>query len=370
MRGALVLSLVVVTGLGFAAFAQGELTGSWNTTITISPGEAALAVFFDFTSDLTVAYSVGGWAFGSYFKVDDTGFADAYFTAGGSFGAFGIDSKMVFSPTGGFTSWTVGTSFVSASVDFGIDVDLLSDDLMLVLTGAATTGLVDTDARVAFGLAGGGCDLDWRGIDITVWLPFCCAGVTATFGIDCAGFQSLCFGVDGIAILNIPWFSLGAELCFKLESKTLVLTPAFDFGADVCFDVYMCADSTGGKGPLSVLQIVDIYVTGIGLKCEIGGVSFTGISFWGNQCTSLKPSALGDYWEMYKIATTEAACCGPFDFDIAVFFDADSTYLVDIAAFEASFSYSLGDTLVFSMGLDCTALSGLANLSIGFRVIW
>jgi hypothetical protein len=370
VRGALVLSLVVAVGLGFAAFAQGELTGSWDATITIHPEEAALGDFFDFTSALTVTYSVGGWGFTSYFKVDDAGFSDVYFTAGGSFGAFTIDSKLVLSTAGGFSSWAVDTSFTFGSADFGIGLDLVSNDLTLTLTTAATTGLVDLDTTIRFGQSGGGCDLGWRGIDATVGFPFHCAGVTATLAVDCAGFRSLSLEVDGIALSNIPWFRLGAKLRFELESKTLVLTPAFAFGADVCFSVYACSDSDGGKGPLTALQILDIYVAGIGLTCEVGGVSFTGISFWGDGCASLKPSTLGSHWEMYRIATTEGACCGSFDFDVAVFFDVASTYLSDIAAFEASFSYDLGDAFALTLGLDYTAASGLTEWTIGFDITW
>jgi len=112
-------------------------------------------------------------------------------------------------------------------------------------------------------------------------------------------------------------------------------------------------------------------VSGIGLVCEIGGVSFTGISFWGDVCADLKPDILGDYWEMYQIATTEDACCGPFDFSIAVYFDSASDSLFDVAAFEADFSYELGETLTFTMGLyNQFSPTDDLELTIGFEVTW
>jgi len=385
MRKALVLSLAVILGLGFAAFAQGELSGEWDTEINIDPDANQLGGFFGFTSELTVTYSIGGWDLTSYSVFDETGWLVQTFDAAGAFGAFTIGSSLVLGTDGTFTSWGVDTSFTFGAVAIGIDFDLIGEDIRLCLTGDATTGLVDITVDLCFGdylwdaagdpdptTGNGICDLDWAGIDITIAFPFCCADVTATLAIDCYGFQEACFSVDGIVVANIPWFTLDAEVCFELQTKTLTLTPAFDFGADVCFDVYICAPADAGVGPSGpVLAIPEIYITGIGLVCEIGGVSFTGISFWGDVCDDYKPDILGDYWEMYQIATTEDACCGPFDFSVAVYFDAASTSLFDVAAFDANFSYELGEALTFTMGLynQFSPTTDL-ELSIGFEVTW
>jgi hypothetical protein len=381
MKKALVLSLAVVLGLGFAAFAQGELSGEWDTVITITPDALTVAAFLDFETELTVTYSIGGWDFTSYTAIDDTGWVAQSFDAAGAFGAFNVASGLTFDTTGDFVSWTVDTSFTFGSVAIGIDFDLYDSDVRLCLSGAATTGLVDITINMCFGdltfdadgnyVSGDDeCDLDWAGIDITVEFPFCCADVTATLDITCDGFQEACFGVSGVAIPNLPWVTIDAEVCFLLETKTLTLSPVFDFGADVCFDLYICEVATGGVGPDTALVLGDFYIEGIGLTCEIGGVSFTGLSYWGDYC-DLKPDALGDYWEMYQIATTEDACCGPFDFDIAVYFDAGGAALFDVAAFDANFSYELGDNFTFSMGLNyVVGAPGLALWTIGFNVVW
>jgi hypothetical protein len=372
MKKALVLSLALVLGLGFATFAQGAISGEWNTTIKINPGAPSIALFFDFTTSLDVTYSIGGWDFTSHTVVDDTGWKSQSFDADGTFGAFGIESTMVFGTAGTFTSWAVDTSFTFGSVLIGFDFDLGGTyGLTLGVSGTATTGLVDITIDMLFGALGTDCDLDWQGVDITVDFPFNCAEVTATLDIDCAGFKKACFAVSGIDIPNLPWVDIDAKVCFELQTKTLVLTPKFSFGADVCFDLYICQAKSGGTGPSGgSLVLGDIYIAGIGLDVEIGGVSFTGISYWGTDCAGLKPKALGNYWEMYKIATTEQACCGPFDFDVAVFFDAGSAYLFDVAAFEANFSYELGDNFTFSMGLDYTAAAGLTLWTIGFEITW
>jgi len=394
MRKALVLSLAVVLGLGIATFAQGVLSGEWDVEITINPMADGIATFMDFSTDLTVVYTVGGWAFTSYTTVDDTGWSAQSFDAAGSFGAFTVAGGIVFDTAGDADpQWiTLDTSFTFGAVAIGIDFDLYDQDIRLVLTGTATTGLVDITVELTFGdLAFSSttglpiadldsefddiCDLNWAGVDITVDFPFCCADVTATLEISCDGFEEACFAVSGIAVPNLPWLTLDAEVCFVLETKTLTLTPNFDFGADVCFDIYICEEASGGVGPLGgALVLGDFVVEGIGLVCEIGGVSFTGISYWGTDYCDLKPTALGSYWEMYQIATTEDACCGPFDFSLAVFFDSTaedlSGYLFDIAAFEAAFSYELGEALTFSMGLDYTAADGLTEWTIGFNIVW
>ena len=394
MRKALVLSLAVVLGLGFAAFAQGTLSGEWDVEITIDPTAEDIATFMDFTTDLTVVYAVGGWSFTSYTTVDDSGWSAQSFDAAGSFGAFTVAGGIVFDTEGDNADpeWiTLDTSFTFGAVAIGIDFDLYDSDIRLVLTGEATTGLVDISVALTFGDLTFStaypygpiadldsefddvCDLNWAGVEITVDFPFCCADVTATLEIGCAGFEEACFAVSGIAIPNLPWVTIDAEVCFVLETKTLTLSPNFDFGADVCFDLYICQYTEGGVAPLGgALTLGDFYIEGIGLVCEIGGVSFTGISYWGADYCDLKPTALGSYWEMYKIATTEEACCGPFDFSIAVFFDSTPTggYLFDIAAFEAAFSYELGEALTFSMGLDYTAADGLTEWTIGFNIVW
>jgi hypothetical protein len=409
MKRALVLSLGLLLAVGFATFAQGELTGSWDTTITIAPGETMIENFFDFESNLEITYSVGGWSFTSTTGIDDTGWAWQDFAIAGAFGAFDVSGGMIVSPLGddaAYPEWVwLDTGFTFGAVNIGIDFDLYASDIRLCLEASATTGLVDITGVLCFGdlyihpyygypmdktvgypyypyfvaPADKGdndeCDLDWSGVSITVDFPFCCADVSATLAMDCDGFDEICFEVDGIVVANIPWFTLGAELCFTLESKTLVLSPEFDFGADVCFDVYIHADDDDVTAPLAVLTLPDIKIVGLGIECEIGGVSFSGLSWW-DPDESLddydKPGLLyGEpYWEAYRIATTEDACCGPFDFDITMFFDVDSTFLFDIAAFEANFSYELGANFIFSMGLDYTALDGLTEWTIGFEITW
>jgi len=357
MKRALVLSLAVLFGLGVAAFAQ-TLSGEWDTTVSIVPTPVSIGL----DSTLTVTYALSGWTFTSYSELDETGWQDQTFDVGGALGAFTLGSFLDLDPAGAFDEWEVTAGVSIAGVTFGLDWDL-TDDLAVTLSGSGTAGLVTVGADIYFGdPAVDGCDLNWTGIDITVDFPFCCADVAGTISFDCDGFQSACFDVDGIALPNFPWLTLGAELCFELQTKTLVLSPTFDFGDIACFDVYFDVASEGN------LIIGDIEITGIGLECTIGGVDFTGVSYWG---TGDKPSILygTDYWEGYQITTTDDGCCGPFSFDISVFFDHAGN-LFDIAEFDANMEIQLATQFSFSMGIDITVDTGFTLWSLGFTVTW
>jgi len=420
MNKALVLSFGLILVFGFAAFAQGELTGSWDTTITINPlghvpstgvgpapgtpPDPTAGDFFSFDSTLEITYAVGGWSFTSTTGVDYTGWWWQDFAIAGSFGAFDVSGGMIVSPLGDDALFPehifVDTGFTFGAVEINLDFDLYGNDVRLGLGASATTGLVDITGIVYFGdlpfdkygnpldsaagypyaypWPGPGaygdnniCDLDFAGAKITVDFPFCCADVSATLVLSCDGFESICFGVDGIVVANIPWFALDADLCFTLETKTLKLTPVFDFGADICFDVYIESSAASYYYAPTPLPIPSISVVGLGLECEIGGVSFSGVSYWGDPYYAPDVLYGTDYWEAYTIATTEDACCGPFDFDITIFFKEGGDYLFDIDAFEANFSYELGENFIFSMGLEYEAgVPGLTLWSIGFEITW
>lgn len=97
-------------------------------------------------------------------------------------------------------------------------------------------------------------------------------------------------------------------------------------------------------------------------------MKFIGISFWGTHAT--KPGVLGDYWEMYKIETVDDACCGPLEFDIAVFFEQGSPNLFDVAKFEADLTLNVSPSLLFDMQMDYEITTGLTLWTFGFTLRW
>jgi hypothetical protein len=361
MKKALVLSLALVLGLGVASFAQ-TLSGSWDTTITIVPSPVSLAL----DSELIVTYAVSGWTFTSDTVLDETGWVSQEFDVAGALGAFTVGSTLVFDPaTVSFDSWEVTGGLSLAGVTFDATFTLEPGVTSLEIVGSGTAGNVEVSVDLTLG-SGLGCDFDFNSIVIDVGFPFCCADVLMEVAFNCTdGFEYASFEVDNIALPNLPWITLDALLTFTVAEKTLVLTPTVDFGAVACFNIYVTQATEGN------LIIGDITISGIGISCEIGGVEFTGISFWGE---GTKPGLLKGtpYWEAYQIATTDDGCCGPFAFDITVYFLQGGLQLFDVAELDANMSIQIATQFTFSMGIqiDLTASPAFTSWTLGFLVEW
>ncbi|MCK4571191.1 hypothetical protein KAT84_04485 [Candidatus Bipolaricaulota bacterium] len=369
MKRALVLSLICVLGVAFSGLAA-TLSGSWDTDVTIDPQQTNFNDAIGLVSVLTVTYTVGDWAFTSVTDLNETGWTDQDFSVAGVLGAFSLSSALDFDPvTPAFGSWNTTAAVSIAGVTFGADFTLYPNDVVLVLAGSGVAGDVTVGVEITFGnvtyvpgpdpepVAGNGCDLDWAGITIDIGFPFCCADIALEVEFDCDGFVDACFSVVGIAIPNLPYVTLSAELCFTMDEKTLVLTPAFDFGATVCFDLYIDVATEGDH-----LTLGDIYIYGIGLTCDIGGVTFTGISIWDGS---------EEYWEVYTISTNDDGCCGPFGFDLAFYFLDDGIRLFDIAVIDANMTLQIASQFTFNMGLEIDVDgAGFTQWTVGFLVTW
>jgi len=357
MKKALVLSLAAVLGLGFASFAQ-TLSGSWDTTISIVPSPVSLGI----DSELIVTYAVSGWSFTSDTVIDETGWLAQEFGVAGSLGAFTIGSTLVFDPAAvAFDSWEVTGGLSLAGVTFDGTFTLEPGVTSLEIVASGTAGNVDVSAILNLG--GVDCSFDFSDLVIDISFPFCCAEIASEIAFNCqTGFEYVTFEATGIELPGMTWVTLDALLTFTVDEKTLVVTPSFDFGATACFDVYL-------SSPTELFG--DITVDGIGLSCEIGGVSFTGISYWG---AGTKPGILKGttYWEAYQIATTDDGCCGPFSFDIAIYFLEGGIQLFDVAALEANMSIQIATQFTFSMGieLDFEVVPSFTAWTLGFLVEW
>jgi hypothetical protein len=354
MKKALVLSLAAVLGLGFASFAQ-TLSGSWDTSIIIDPAVPTVTI----ESELVVTYAVSGWSFTSTTAVDGTGWTDQAFEVVGALGAFSIGSSLVFDPVlVAFDSWEVTTGLSLAGVAIDGTFTLEPGVTTLVLEANGTAGSVNVGVDLTLG--GVDCSFDFSEVVITVDFPFCCAEISSEIAFNCEeGFDYVSFAVDGIALPGISWVTLDALLTFTVDLKTLTLTPAFDFGATACFDIYLST-------PTEIFG--NVTVDGIGLECEIGGVSFTGISYWG---AGTKPGILNGtgYWEAYQIATTDDGCCGPFNFEITIFFDHGGE-LFDVAELDAAFDIQISTQFTFGMSIEYIMATGFNSWSLDFLVEW
>jgi hypothetical protein len=358
----LVLGLAVMLALGGATACAQTFSGVFDVGITIDPAAAGIPAFLDFATNLTVTYEVGGWAFTSFTQLDDTGWIEQTFSVGGILGVFVFGTHLDFDPAGAFERWevTVGLTFGGVAIDS--EFTLADQDVTFIIGGSGTTGIVEIDIEVTLGGDDNDvCDLIWAGLDVTLEFPFCCADVTAVVAFDCDGFESVTLDVAGISIPTLPWLTIGAELTFRMETKSLVVSPAFDFDDDYCIDIYVSVDHNGN------LDIGDIHIDGIKLGCAFGRVTFTGISYWG---ATGKPGELGDYWEMYKIESDDEACCGPLSFEAAVFFDATSSNLADVAMFTAEAEIEFGEPFAFRIGLESDVVAGTVELGFGFTITW
>jgi hypothetical protein len=362
MKKALVLSLVLVLGLGVASFGQ-TLTGKWDTTITIIPTPVSLAI----KSTLLVDYTVSGWSFESSSTFSEAGWTAQKFNVNGSLGAFVLTSALTFTPmTPAFLAWVVDSGVDIVGVSFDAKFTLHPGNTHLVLSGAGKSGLVGVAVDVTLG-SGLACDFNFAGVVATVDFPFNCANIEAVVTFDCLGFVSATFEATNIAIPTLPWVTLDALLTFQTGSKTLVLTPTFDFGPIACFELYIGQIHTGN------LTLGNITFEGIGLNVDIGGVNFYGLSFWGEGANVKKPTILGKYWEMYQISTSEDGCCGgKFGFKVGVFFDAGSAWLFDVSLLKADMSVNVTNNFVFSTGIsiDLASTPSFTLWTIGFAVTW
>jgi hypothetical protein len=358
MKKALVLSLVFALGLGFAVSAQ-TLSGTWDTTITIDPTGPTIGI----DTSLTVDYTIGAWSFVTDITLDETGFVDMGFTVDGVLGAFTLGSTLDFDPVNAlFEEWNVVAGVSIAGVTFGADFTL-GAGTVLVLSGSGVAGDVVVSVDVTLG-DNVDCDFDFAGVLIGVEFPFYCADILAEIEFDCDGFVDLCFTTSGIVVPSFPWLTLDAELCFQTDSKTLTISPDFDFGAGVCFDLYMDLGYTG-NGPLT---IEDFTIYGIGIEAEFGGVVFTGLTSFDEVNYDLIKDP---YWEVYTISTTDDGCCGPFAFDVSVYFLDGGIRLFDIALIEANMSLQVAAQFTFSTGLEIDVEAGNFSLwTIGFEVTW
>lgn len=363
MRRALALGLIFLLVSGCMGLAQ-QLSGSWDLEIAIDPQQTSFADSLGLYSILKVNYSIGDWTFGSSTVLDENGWVDQDFTTTGLLGPYTLTSAADFNPDATFGSLVTTASVPFAGVLLGTQFTLQGDDTFLIVTASGSAGDVDISITVNFGDDDAICDFPFEEVTISTGFPFCCADISSSLVIGCDGFQQLAFSTTGIAIPNLPWLSIGAQLVFTLQTKSLTLSPTFNFATETCIDFYVQVDSSDN------LTLGDISIEGIKLTCDFGTVTFTGVSFWGD---GSKPGHLAgtDYWEAYTIETNADACCGPLSFDVSVFFLENGLRLFDISMFEVNLELTVAPQFVFSTGLEIDVEVNATTLwTLGFEIDW
>ena len=368
-RGAVLVSAVLIM-IGWMCMGE-SLGGQFRVDLAIDPLAADFSDAISLAGTLRIDYEIGDWKFGSTTTIDETGWVNQVLTGSGKFGVMGLGSTLDMDPAGGFDSWTSTCEVSIAGVQYVYRFTLTPDDLAVSIQADADSEPLSVGVTIDLGDTGAqpGCNLLFQGATVDIGFPFCCTQVSSSVEFECTGFESATFGVSGIAIPNLPWLTLAASLEFTLDEKKLTVTPSISYGTSFCFDLYFdtVEDSTATY-PGDTLVFNTVEVVGIGLECQIGGVSFAAVSYWGD---SGKPSPLtGDYWEAYQISTTtDGSCCGPFSFECTVFFLEGSGTLFELAFLQTELSMDLGTQFTATVGVDLDlAGAGFKELRAGFVV--
>jgi len=155
MKKALVMTFVLVLGLGFAAFADGTLSGVWDTDVSLYPAASVFGDFIkSFTSGIDIEYTIGGFTFGmdSTFKV--AGLTGVEFDVDGTLGAFTLSAEIDFAPRILATTKTEYTVLQTKSVTCGgFTGSSVSWDTKTVTT-TYTAGFDDLKLEVSVSIAG------------------------------------------------------------------------------------------------------------------------------------------------------------------------------------------------------------------------
>ena len=400
MKRALVFSLILAVGLGFAGFAQ-TLSGSWDTDVILDLTATNWVDGITINTEILVDYTVGDWTFSSETDIANGVWNNQDFDFAGVLGAFTISGDLEFDPVAvAFAEMEADASVSIAGVTFGAEFTLWPGITELVLTGSGVAGDVTIDVELALG-SGLGCDFDFNELEIDVGFPFCCAEISAELVLNCDGFQYVEFCFEDLTIENLPWLTLGACVKFQTGAKTFTFDPSIDLGLIGCdFDLFYHLNDFWGDGDGTALGIDGINFDGIQIACEIGGVSFTGITFfdtfwsfasgpagvykygyngWGYYFPGILygfeglGTHPGPFFEAYQIATTDDGCCGPFSFDVTVFFSnkEGAGGLFDVAYFVANVEIQLATQFTFGLGLETdVANDTVDSLTLSFEVTW
>ena len=367
-RGVMLLALLV---MATSWMCTGEtLGGRVRLDLLIDPQANDVSDAVALTGTLQLEYGIGEWAFRSMTTLNEDGWEDQTFSGSGVFGIATVSSTLNLDPAGGFDSWTSSLSLPIAGVQYAYRFVLMPDDLSVSIEASAGSDLVSAGVTVELGDPSGlpGCRLLFQEATVDLGFKFCCTEIASSIEFECTGFESASFSVGGIAIPSLPWLKLAAGVEFTVDEKKLTVSPSISYGASVCFDLYLdTVEDSSETYPTDWLVLEQVEVVGIGLQCDIGGVSFAAASYWGS---GGGPSPLkGNYWEAYQIATTDTACCGPFGFEVTAFFLDGAATLFEVAFVEAEFSIAIGMQFTVAVGVDVDLAGvGLSELRVGFDI--
>jgi len=300
MKRALVLSLAVVLGLGFASFAQ-TFSGTWSTDAMIVIDNTGVTPTYGISvpwlvSILDTEYAISGWTFGFNTFINTVGLFDLNFDFGGSLGAFTYNTFLDFNTTTpGFEDWENVVQVSLAGVDvygaFALQYFIGANGAPLGTNGGAlygfgwavgghgVAGLVEVWAQANFNISGGithymssagfkgwdymtdwgtyydcyddawysgdwgvqtnSCTAGWSSFYVYLKAPLACMDLIVNTSFSCTtGWNSITFGLNDIN-LGAGWFQLDdLDIKFTPTSKTVTWDFTLTFGSAVCVTPY------------------------------------------------------------------------------------------------------------------------------------
>jgi len=425
LKKALVV-IIMVLGLGAVAFA-GPLSGSWFTLLRLdltTAGDVDLNLLF---SELQVDYTVGGWTFTSVSdfvasSTANTGFADQYFIATGTIGAFSGGSFLNFDPTApsfekwltggkvsiagvtlygffdleaGGTGWLFGAEgsagdlTIRAETYFNLQYSLIYagytfDD---VVGGFADYAYSSCDGTIiaddAFALATQTCSVAWSGFDAELTFPFACISeVVVDISFNCEdGFDYVKFGANDI-VLGVDWLTIDDfDIMFTTQTKSVTLDIDIALGG-VCVTPYWEVNKNSGGWGITGFELY-----ALALEYTWNGITFKDVTLFDTSGYFLDSS--GDiylmkykayycyvpYDELFEITAESDSCCGgAISFDVKNWFDVGAEEGVTgiFGWEETDISVKVGIGSGFTLGLEAkvTDDNGVERIGVSGLVVW
>lgn len=421
-RVVLVVTLLVVLGVGTCLAADPSLTGSWNVEIGMSPLQTSpfssfsstleiglCAAFLELTSTSDFLFS--GWLWQEFSLAVSLGYVSfdgmmLFEPQTGSFlyaqGVLGIDfspiqmrlySAMV--PPSVYGVWKNGYVFdiygelpggiasVEAAVFVGADLSGISFTKTTSQTAAQTpsytvwnllTKTYTTDPTAT------SCGFSFSGAEFTFKATaFACVELTSITAFACTGFESQEVELSFVHLFGIP-LTLTLDYVFELQTASHTFIPSLetDYG---CVKAYTNIVQNG-----SILTGLEFY--GIAFQATFAGATFTSIS---NLDTTkyvitvpeygmiVEPLAEAiaeghlyypqEFWEVISVVVEiPPAGCGS-TFSLHTFFSTSTGLLFDWGRSKMKATFSNGGFFSISSGvvIDTT---GFNEWTIGMSVTW
>jgi len=330
LKKALVVAMVMVLGLGLAAWA-GSFSGEWNSKVSfdLSAGAGSAITLAGFQSFIDVQYGVGTFTFESSTLFREAGLLGQWFEAFGTLGAFQVWSLLTFDPANAlFVDFEAVVDVSIAGVEIYAGAALQdpswngtwTSSVYSVPTGdvgfGSLFGVIGTagDLKVGgeidfnvsplihwvwhYGVFGGVTDwtyfvCDPYDIEGAAWqsltviqtdcttafsyatfyaeYPWACADILAYLEFSCDGFTGFSIGVENVDF-GLSWLNIYAfEVNFTTQSKSTGLWFDIAVADTVCFTPYIeVVTEEGSNYSITGLELNALTVSYDLAGCTIG----------------------------------------------------------------------------------------------------